>query len=170
MADEKPVRFGIIGCAQIARKVSRAISLAPNSTISAIASRSIEKARKFAEKNSFGDRVKLYGNYNEVLDDPTVDAVYMPLPTSLHVKWAILAAQRKKHLLLEKPTALDVVELDKILAACEENGVQFMDASMWYHHPRTAKMKELLSNPQIFGQIRTVSIHTSIHYTFPLDF
>jgi predicted dehydrogenase len=165
MADENSIRFGIIGCAGIARKLSRAISLAPNSTLCAIASRSIEKARNFAEKNGLGDEIKIYGSYEEVLDDPTVDAVYMPLPTSLHVQWAVLAAQRKKHLLLEKPTALDVLELDKILAACEENGVQFMDASMWYHHPRTSKMKELLSNPQLFGQIRTVSRQTSIPST-----
>ncbi|OIT36792.1 putative oxidoreductase [Nicotiana attenuata] len=105
--DETPVRFGIIGCAEIARKMSRAINLSPNSTIYAI-------------------------------------AIYMPLPTSFHLHWAILVAEKKKHLLLEKPTALNVSELDKIIEACERNGVQFMDASMWYHHPRTAKMKEFI--------------------------
>lgn len=160
---ENPIRFGILGCAEIARKISRAINLSPNSTLYAVSSRSIEKARKFAEKNGLirSDDdviVKLYGSYDELLDDPTVDAVYVPLPTSLHVQWAVSVARRKKHLLLEKPTALHVSELDKILEACEENGVQFMDASMWYHHPRTVKMKELLSNPHLFGPIRSVSI------------
>lgn len=163
---ESPICFGILGCAEIARKLARAINLSPNSTLCAVSSRSIENARKFAEKNGLirSDNdddddviIKVYGSYEELLDDPTVDAVYVPLPTSLHVRWAVSVASRKKHLLLEKPTALHVSELDKILEACEENGVQFMDASMWYHHPRTVKMKELLSNPHLFGQCRSVS-------------
>ncbi|KAK9062120.1 hypothetical protein SSX86_019305 [Deinandra increscens subsp. villosa] len=157
MADENTqVRFGILGCAEIARKVCRAINLSPNSTVHAISSRSIEKARQFAIKNGLSDQVKVYGSYEEVLDDPFVDAVYVPLPTSLHLKWAVLAAEKKKHVLLEKPTALDVGELDGILDACESNGVQFMDGSMWYHHPRTAKMKEFLSDPNLFGQVKTI--------------
>lgn len=152
---ENPVRFGIIGCAEIARKVAGAIDLAPNSILYAIASRSIEKAKNFAATNGLPENVKIYGSYDQVLDDPCVDAVYMPLPTSLHVQWAVLAACKKKHLLLEKPTALDVAELDQILEACESNGVQFMGGSMWLHHPRTAKMKDLLSN--YFGQLNFVS-------------
>lgn len=80
----------------------------------------------------------------------------MPLPTSLHRRWAILAAEKKKHILLEKPTALDVEELDQILDACESNGVQFMDGSMWLHHPRTAKMKEIISDPKLFGHVNYV--------------
>ncbi|KAJ7960059.1 Oxidoreductase family, NAD-binding rossmann fold protein [Quillaja saponaria] len=151
-----PIRFGIMGCAEIARKVARAITLAPNSTLYAIGSRSIDKAKKFAAMNKLSDAVKIYGSYNQVLNDPGVDAVYIPLPTSLHVQWAVLAAKKKKHLLLEKPTALDVAELDQILEACESNGVQFMDGSMWWHHPRTAKMKELLSDSQNFGKINYI--------------
>ncbi|KZV53794.1 hypothetical protein F511_00060 [Dorcoceras hygrometricum] len=157
--NESPVRFGIMGCADITRKVSRAIRLSPNSTLYAVASRSLQKAREFAVQNNLPDDVKLYGDYEELLGDPFVDAVYMPLPTSLHVKWAVISAQKRKHLLLEKPTALGVKELDEMLEACEANGVQFMDASMWYHHPRTEKMKALILNPQLFGPVR--SIHSS---------
>ncbi|XP_043719767.1 uncharacterized oxidoreductase At4g09670-like [Telopea speciosissima] len=153
---DNPVRFGIIGCAEIAKKVSRAINLAPNSIIYAIGSRSIEKAQKFATENGLSETVKIYGSYEEVLEDPCVDAVYMPLPTTLHVQWAVLAAQTKKHLLLEKPTALKVADLNQILNACESNGVQFMDGSMWMHHPRTKKMKEMLSDPKLFGQLRLI--------------
>lgn len=126
---ENPICFGILGCGEIARKLARAINLSPNSTLSAVSSPSIEKARKFAEKNGLigSDNddviVKVYGSYEELLDDPTVDAVYVPLPTSLHVRWAVSVARRKKHLLLQKPTALHVPELDKILEACEENVV-----------------------------------------------
>ncbi|KAL8155797.1 putative oxidoreductase At4g09670 [Apium graveolens] len=153
----KPIRFGIMGCAEIARKVSRAITMSPNSTLYAIASRSLEKAKQFAIKNGYSDEeVMIYGSYIELLDDPSVDAVYMPLPTSLHLEWAVLAAEKKKHLLLEKPTALNVIELDRILEACRSNGVQFMDGSMWYHHPRTAKIKEMLSDSELFGQVKTI--------------
>ncbi|KAI8015725.1 putative oxidoreductase [Camellia lanceoleosa] len=155
MSENKPVRFGILGCANIARKVSRAIRLSPNATLQAIGSRSIDKASKFASENGFPDSANIYGSYEALLDNPEVDAVYVPLPTSLHLKWAVLAAEKKKHLLLEKPVALNVSELDKILEACESNGVQYMDATMWMHHPRTAKMKEFLADPERFGKIKS---------------
>lgn len=153
---ETPIRFGILGCADIARKLSRAITLAPNASLYAVGSRSVEKASRFAAANGFPSTAKVYGSYDAVLDDPEVDAVYVPLPTSLHLRWAVLAAQKKKHLLLEKPVALNVSELDTILEACESNGVQFMDATMWMHHPRTAKMREFLSDSERFGELKTV--------------
>ncbi|MFQ6640108.1 hypothetical protein Gotur_016357 [Gossypium turneri] len=152
-----PIRFGIIGCAEIARKVSRAIQLAPNATVSAVASRSFDKAANFAKANGFPPDTKIYGSYESLLDDPDIDAVYLPLPTSLHLKWAVLTAQKKKHLLTEKPVALSVAEFDQILKACEENGVQIMDGTMWVHNPRTHKMKQFLNDQEKFGQLRTVN-------------
>ncbi|XP_059656566.1 uncharacterized oxidoreductase At4g09670-like [Cornus florida] len=166
---ETTVRFGILGCANIARKVSRAITLAPNATIWAIDSRSIEKASRFASENDVPASAKLYGSYEVVLDDPEVDVVYVPLPTSLHVSWAVLAAEKKKHVLLEKPVALHLTELDTILEACEANGVQFMDATMWmHHHPRTAKMTEFISDKLQIGKLK--SLHTSFTYDAGADF
>ncbi|XP_057537011.1 uncharacterized oxidoreductase At4g09670-like [Amaranthus tricolor] len=161
--NQEPVRFGIMGCARIARKICRAIKLAPNATLHAIASRSLQKAEAFATKNGLNEAisVKIYGTYIELLDDPDVDAVYMPLPTSLHVEWAVLAAFKKKHLLLEKPTALDSAQLDQILKACDINGVQFMDGTMWYHHPRTAKIHQIISDSTIFGHICSVCCASS---------
>ncbi|KAM0035902.1 putative gfo/Idh/MocA-like oxidoreductase, NAD(P)-binding domain superfamily [Helianthus debilis subsp. tardiflorus] len=163
-----PIRFGILGCAEIARKVSRAITLSPNSTIHAIGSRSLEKATKYAADNNFPQHAKIYGTYDAVLDDPDVDAVYVPLPTSLHIKWAVLAAKKKKHILLEKPVALNVGEFDEILKACEVNGVQLMDSTMWMHHPRTAKMKNFLSDLDKFGELR--SIHATFTFAADQDF
>uniref|UniRef100_A0A803MSB6 Gfo/Idh/MocA-like oxidoreductase N-terminal domain-containing protein n=1 Tax=Chenopodium quinoa TaxID=63459 RepID=A0A803MSB6_CHEQI len=113
------IRFGILGCAEIARKVSRAITLSPNSTLYAIGSRSIEKARAYAAANDFLPSTKIYGSYEEVLGDPDVDAVYVPLPTSLHLQWVVRAAEKKKHVLVEKPPALNVKELDVILSASD---------------------------------------------------
>ncbi|KAI3513641.1 hypothetical protein L1887_20978 [Cichorium endivia] len=165
---ETQIRFGILGCADVARKVSRAISFAPNAALYAVGSRSLEKATKFAASNGFPESAKIYGSYDAVLDDPNVDAVYVPLPTSLHIKWAVLAAEKKKHILLEKPVALNVGEFDKILEACESNGVQLMDSTMWMHHPRTTKMKEFLSDPEKFGELR--SIHAVSTFAADPDF
>lgn len=151
-----PIKIGVLGCANIARKVSRAIILSPNSVLYAIGSRSSEKASKFALENGFPDSAKVFGSYDAVLDDPEVDAVYIPLPTSLHVHWAVRAALKKKHLLLEKPVALNVKELDIILEACESGGVQIMDGTMWMHNPRTFKMKEFLSDSSLFGELKSV--------------
>ncbi|KMS95522.1 hypothetical protein BVRB_007450 [Beta vulgaris subsp. vulgaris] len=150
------IRFGILGCAEIARKVSQAIILSPNSTLHVIGSRSIEKARAYAKANNFHPTTKIYGSYDEVLDDHEVDAVYIPLPTSLHVEWAVRAAEKKKHILCEKPVALNVKDLDVILNACDSNGVQFMDGTMWMHHPRTRIMADFLADSRRFGQLKTV--------------
>lgn len=162
------VRFGILGCANIARQLSRAIALSSNTTLCAVASRSVEKAQKFVADNSLPSTVKIYGEYGEVLDDPDIDAVYIPLPTTLHVKWAVAAAEKKKHVLLEKPVALDVAELDRILEACESNGVQFMDGTVWVHHPRTGRMKEALGDERCFGQLKL--IHSVLGYNAGPDF
>ncbi|GAA0172001.1 hypothetical protein LIER_41261 [Lithospermum erythrorhizon] len=156
------IRFGILGCAEIARKLSRAITLSPHASLHALGSRSLEKAQQYAKDNNFPSSTILYGSYDEVLDDPNIDAVYVPLPTSLHIKWAVLAANKKKHLLLEKPVALSVEEFDVIVKAVEANGVQFMDSTMWMHHPRTNKMEEFLGNNRLFGDLKSVSYSTSI--------
>ncbi|XP_047059818.1 uncharacterized oxidoreductase At4g09670-like [Lolium rigidum] len=156
--EPRPVRFGIMGCASIARKVSRAMLLAaPAAAVAAVGSRSEAKARLFAADNGLPAATRLHGSYEALLADPDVDAVYLPLPTSLHVRWAVAAAGRGKHVLLEKPTALCAADLDVILAACEENGVQFMDSTMWMHHPRTAKMRELLDDRSTIGDVRVIN-------------
>ncbi|KAG0480399.1 hypothetical protein HPP92_011257 [Vanilla planifolia] len=146
-----------MGCAGIARKVSRAIKLAPNATVVAVASRSEEKARRFIADNHLPEGTRAHGSYDSLLDDPDVDAVYVPLPTSLHLQWAVAAADKGKHVLLEKPTALSVADLDRILEACEAKNLQFMDGTMWMHHPRTAEMQGLLHDPDRFGQLQLVS-------------
>ncbi|KAL1319619.1 hypothetical protein HN51_071861 [Arachis hypogaea] len=165
MSETPVIRFGVIGCADIARKVSRAIKLAPNATLHAIGSRSIDKARRFAAANGYPEDAKVYGSYEEVLDDPEVDAVYVPLPTSLHVRWAVFAAQKGKHVLLEKPVALNASQFDEIIRACESSGVQLMDGTMWMHHPRTNQMKDFLSDAHRFGQLKSIQTF----FTFAAD-
>ncbi|KAK9713137.1 hypothetical protein RND81_06G005800 [Saponaria officinalis] len=168
MSPSSQVRFGIMGCAEIAKKFSRAMNLCPNATLHAVASRTIAKVQAFATANSLPPTTVLYGSYEALLDDPDIDAVYIPLPTSLHLSWAVATARKKKHVLLEKPTAVNVTELDQIISACEENGVQFMDCTMWVHHPRARVMADFFSDPKRFGQLK--SIQTCFTYSGGNDF
>ncbi|XP_019189421.1 PREDICTED: uncharacterized oxidoreductase At4g09670-like [Ipomoea nil] len=161
------IQIGIIGCVEIAVG-SR--SLSQSAILHAVGSRSLEKAKKFAADDGFPASAKVYGSYEAVLDGPDVDAVYMPLPTALHSKWAVLAAQKQKHLLLEKLVALNSKEFDTILEAFESNGLQLMDATMLMHHPRAAKMKEFISNPDLFGELISALIISSLNADFNFFF
>ncbi|OWM84631.1 uncharacterized oxidoreductase At4g09670-like [Punica granatum] len=154
------IKFGILGCNSVAR-LCRAISSAPSATLHAIAGHSLDEATSCALGNGF--TAKLYGSYEELLGDREVEAVYVPLPTSLHARWAAEAARRGKHVLVEKPPALDAEALGEIIAACEGSGVQYMDATMWMHHPRTAAMKGFLSDEEAFGQLK------EMHATFTFN-
>ncbi|XXG61327.1 hypothetical protein AAC387_Pa04g3016 [Persea americana] len=89
-------------------------------------SRTPEKAKRFAAENGFPETVKTYGSYEAVLDDPNVDAVYVPLPTALHLRWAVEAAEKKKHALLERPTAMRVHSIFTFLADSDylENNIR----------------------------------------------
>lgn len=159
MAGDNQIRIGITSCSNIVRKVSRAINLAPNATIAAIASisNSIEETKSFAASNNFPPTAKIHSSYESLLEDPDVDAVYFPIPTSLHVEWAVRAAQNGKHILLDKPVAVNVSEFGQIVEACEANGIQFMDGTQWMHNPRTAEIMEFVNDPVSFGHLKTVS-------------
>lgn len=166
--DSGLVRFGILGCARIARKLSRAILMTPGACLYAIGSRSLEKAQGFARDNGFPAETKIYASYQGLLDDEAVDAVYIPLPTALHVEWVLKAAEKKKHVLLEKPLSITIEDLEKIISACEKQGIQLMDGTMWMHHPRADKMKEVLNNKQLFGDL--VEIHSAFVVPMPSAF
>ncbi|KAL5230798.1 hypothetical protein ABZP36_029574 [Zizania latifolia] len=139
--------------------------LASAAAVTTVASRSEGKALHFAVENGLPPGARLHGSYEALLDDPEV-AVYLPLPTSLHVRWATTATARGKHVLLEKPTARCIADLDTILTACEAVGVQFMDDTMWMHHPRTIKMRELIADQATTGDVRVVS---SLYKTLVLN-
>ncbi|KAK9740774.1 hypothetical protein RND81_03G059200 [Saponaria officinalis] len=168
MSPTAQIRIGILCCADIARKLSRAIHLCPTATLHGVASRTLSKAESFATANSLPPTTVLYGSYDALLDDPDIDAVYIPLPTSLHIPWAITAARKKKHVLLEKPCAVNVTELDQIISACEESGVQLMDGTMWVHHPRSRAMADFFADSLRFGQLK--SIQTSFSFFADDDF
>ena len=136
------VRWGVISTANIGRyAVNPAIQASSNGELNAVASRSADKARAFAEE--WGIPVA-YGSYEELLADADIDAVYIPLPNSLHRKWSIRAMEAGKHVLCEKPLALNKAECLEMQAASEANGVTLMEAFMYRFHPRTDRVLQMI--------------------------
>ena len=161
------IKWGVLSTAGIATKVSRAIDLATNAQLLAVASRSVERAESWAKEHG-ADRA--YGSYEELLADPDIDAVYIPLPPTMHSEWAIKAAKAGKHVLSEKPLTVDVGEAVAMADACRENGVQLMDGVMWVHHDWTTAVKKL-QNAGVLGELRHVSASFSFNWgpTVPVD-
>ena len=95
----------------------------------AIGSRDASKGLRLLERYGLEGSARAYGSYEEVLADPEVDAVYVPLPTTLHVRWVRLAAEAGKAVLLEKPIALTAAATDEVVGACRGAGVQLMDGA-----------------------------------------
>ncbi|XP_010511537.1 PREDICTED: uncharacterized oxidoreductase At4g09670 [Camelina sativa] len=155
MADNKTVCFGLLGCIKYASKFVRTVTQSSNAVIIAISDPCLETAKTFATTNNLSpENVTIYGSYQELLNDANIDAVYLTMPVTQRGKWAVTAAEKKKHVLVEKPPAQDATELDKIVEACECNGVQFMDDTVWLHHQRTAKIKETMFDSGLLGDVR----------------
>jgi predicted dehydrogenase len=148
----KIIRWGILGTAKIATKAGKAIHRASNAHLAGIASRSLECARDWAKEH---EAERAFGTYEALLDDPEIDAVYIPLPPSLHGEWTVRAAEKGKHVLCEKPTEVNAAETVKMTEACRKCGVQFMDGVMWFHHDRTAAMRRALEEGKV-GDLRVV--------------
>ena len=122
------IGWGVLGVANIAvKKVVPAMQRGERTTVVAIASRSLDKAREAAAQLGIP---KAYGSYEELLADPEVQAVYNPLPNHLHVPWSVRAAEAGKHVLCEKPIALDREEARTLLAARDRTGVLVQEAFM----------------------------------------
>ncbi len=133
------VKWGVLGTADIARGATiPGMRQAEHCELWAIAGRSPEKAERFREE--FGFR-KAYGSYDELLADPEIEAVYVPLPNSLHCEWAVKALQAKKHVLCEKPLAVSAQQAAEMFRAAEENGRLLMEAYAYLHSPFVQAVK-----------------------------
>lgn len=145
------VRWGVLGCSGIGK--SRTIPgmlNCSNAEFYALAGRNEEKLRAYAEP--FGPK-KLYTDYQALLDDENVDAVYIPLPNSVHLEWVVKAAEAGKHILCEKPLALTEAEVREMFAAAERNHVLLEEAYAYRHAQLVQKVKELVDGGAI-GRIR----------------
>jgi predicted dehydrogenase len=147
------LRFGILSTAKIGRElVVPAIQDAENCVVTAIASRDLSKARAMADRFSVPHA---FGSYEEMLASDTIDAVYIPLPTSQHIEWAIKAADAGKHVLCEKPIALKADEIDQVILARDRNKVLVSEAYMVVYSPVWRKVRELIAEGAI-GRLRHV--------------
>jgi predicted dehydrogenase len=157
----QPIRWGILGTAQIARKNWHAISNTGDATVTAVASRDLARSRQFIRECQAARPMArvpdAYGSYEELLGAKNVDAVYIPLPTSVRKPWVIRAARAGKHVLCEKPCAVSAADLEEMLEACRQGGVQFMDGVMFDHSLRLPAMRKVLDDGASVGAIRRIT-------------
>ena len=134
------IRWGVLGTANIARNCTiPGMKLASNCELYAIAGRKPEKAAAFKEQFGFE---KAYGSYDELVEDPDVQAIYIPLPNDLHLKWVKAALEHGKHVLCEKPLALSADDAKEMYRTAKENGVHLMEAYAYLHSPYVESLKK----------------------------
>lgn len=147
------VRWGVLSTAAIGlKKVIPAMQLGQFTTVTAIASRDLAKAREASRELGIE---KAYGSYEELLADPDVDAIYNPLPNQLHVPWTIKAAEAGKHVLCEKPLSMTLAEARTLLPVRERTGVKIGEAFMIRSYTQWRRVRELLDQGRI-GTLRSV--------------
>ncbi|MGB8451471.1 MAG: Gfo/Idh/MocA family oxidoreductase [Anaerocolumna sp.] len=140
----KQINWGVLGTADIAKGcVIPAILKAENSKLYGIAGRNKEKADTFLTTYGFE---KAYYSYEDLLEDETIGAVYIPLPNTLHKEWVLKAAAKKKHILCEKPLSGSEKDVQEMINACDEAGIYFMEAFAYLHSPIIKSIKEALDS------------------------
>lgn len=150
----KTVRWGILGCADIVeRRILPAMEEVENGVLHAIATRG--PSERLERVTAAYQPPHVYHSYEELLADPDVDAIYIPLPNRLHAQWTIQAAQAGKHVLCEKPIACRTADLKKIEAAARENKVHVMEAFACLHSPLYATIRKLIADG-VIGKLVTV--------------
>ena len=146
----KKIKWGVLGTAGIARKQTiPGMKEASNCELYAIAGRNLEKAEEFQKQFGFE---KAYGSYEELLADKEVEAVYIPLPNTLHYEWTVKALEAGKHVLCEKPLAPTEEIARQMIETANKNGVFLMEAFAYLHSPFTKAIKQEIENKTI-GEI-----------------
>ncbi len=148
----QPLRYGILGAANIARQFTRGVAGSSLATVAAVASRGIDKAQAFAAELSIPHAL---GSYEALLADPEIEAVYIPLPNDMHAEWAIKAAEAGKHILSEKPLCMGGAEAIAMFAAAKANNVYLREAYPYMSQPQTLKVRDRIAEGAI-GRVQTV--------------
>jgi predicted dehydrogenase len=159
------IRWGVLSTARIGReKVIPAIQRSQLGVVTAIASRDLARAKAAAAEL---DIEKPYGSYQELLSDRNVDAVYIPLPNHLHVRWSMRSLSARKHVLCEKPIGLTVAEAEQLAgAAAAHPKLKVMEAFMYRFHPQWQTARQFVREGRI-GQLRTIHAHFSYYNDDP---
>lgn len=161
----RTIRFGIIGTGRITRRLVADLQSTDQVDVTAIASRTSDRARWYADQYGIAAAVEGYEN---LLRRDDVDAVYISLPPSMHADWSIAAATHGKHVLCEKPLAMSTAEAKSIDDACRSHQVRWLDATGWLHHQRTAAIAGWLDDARL-GKIGHVSAAVSFYQPFQSD-
>ena len=155
------VRWGIISTARITESAFiPAVRQTKRGRVVAVASRDRAKAEAFARKH---DIPAAFGDYGSMLASGDIDAVYNPLPNTLHAEWTIAAAEQGKHVFCEKPLAVSPAQAQQMIDACRQAGMLLVEAFVFLAHPQTLKLRQLLDD-DVIGQL----IQAQAHMTFPL--
>ena len=154
------VRVGIVGAASIAKKNARAIQRSERCALVAVASRTMAKAEAWVAELGFGASCRCVEGYEHLLAAADVDAVYVPLPTSLHLDFVVKAAAAGKHVLVEKPVGRTAAEVRAMVDACRAAGVALLDGTMFVHHARFEQMDRLFADEQFWAPTRVSSAFT----------
>lgn len=154
-------RWGILSTAAIAMKNWHSIAASGNGQVVAVASRSAQKAQAFIDvcqaSVPVAHEVAALGSYEDLLAREDIDALYIPLPTGLRKEWVIRAARAGKHVMVEKPCAVCLSDLEEMVEACRANGVQFMDGVMFMHSDRLPAIRQKLDDGTTVGTLRRIA-------------
>jgi len=162
----RELRWGILSTADIGRhKVVPGIQAAERCRVVAVGSRDMLRAGQYAQELGIP---RAFASYEEVIADPEVDAVYIPLPNHLHAEWTIKAAQAGKHVLCEKPIAMNAAEAERMVQTADEAGVVLLEAFMYRHHPPWAKVRELVAGGTI-GRLSAIQSWFGYYNDDPAD-
>jgi len=154
-----------MSAANIGRKNWKAIFHSGNSIVTAVASRDVERGRKFIREcqaeAAFETPAVALGSYEELIASKNVDAIYFPLPTALRRDWVVRAAEAGKHVLCEKPCGTSAADLEAMISACRKNRVQFMDGVMFMHDRRLDQIRAVLDDGASVGPLKRITSHFS---------
>jgi predicted dehydrogenase len=147
-----PVRWGILSTAHINRKLLAGAARSSEVEVVAVGSRDLARARAFADEHGIP---AAYGSYEELLADPAVEAIYNPLPNTMHCEWSIRALEAGKHVLCEKPMSSSIAEVEQAFAVAERTGLHLTEAFMYRHHPQAERLAALVAEGAI-GALRVI--------------
>ncbi|HEY0753656.1 MAG TPA: Gfo/Idh/MocA family oxidoreductase [Ktedonobacteraceae bacterium] len=165
IAPSNPVRWGVLSVANIAiKRVIPALVASESEQLVAVASRNLQRAR---EHFSQQPAVRLYNDYQSLIDDPEIEAIYNPLPNSLHARWTIKALLAGKHVLCEKPLAVTAEEGALMIEAARSSGKLLMEAFMYRFHPQIIWSLEQIRSGRL-GEVRMVRASFFFNILLPL--
>ena len=161
-----PLRIGTLGAARITpQALVKPARKLDDVEVVAVAARDPERAGKYARRHGIPH---VHRSYEELIADPEIDAIYNPLPNSLHARWTLAAIAAGKPVLCEKPFTSNAAEAEEVVAAADDAGVMVMEAFHYRYHPLAARMHEIVSDGTL-GQVRKIETAMCIPLPLPND-